>query len=140
MQIKIKKLKENVKLPSYAHSGDVGMDLYSLENKILNPGEHYIFYHGFALEFPEGYAAIVKDKSSVSKALLHTMGGVFDSGYRGEYNTHLVNLGTETYTIEIGDKISQLIIYPVVIAQLEEVQGLTDSSRGAGAFGSTGKK
>jgi dUTP pyrophosphatase len=140
MKIKIKKLKENAKLPSYAHPGDVGMDLYSLEDKILKPGEHYIFFHGFALEFEEGYAAIVKDKSGISKANLHTMGGVFDAGYRGEYNTHLVNLGTEPYTIEEGDKVSQLIIYPVAIAELEETDNLSDSSRGTGNFGSTGRK
>lgn len=140
MKIKIKKLKENAKLPKYHHFGDVGMDLYSMEEKVLMPGEHYFFYHGFALEFPEGYAAIVKDKSSISKIGLHTMGGVFDAGYRGEYNTHLVNLSDEPYTIEVGDKVSQLIIYPVVIAELEEVDVLSESARGEGAFGSTGRK
>ncbi len=140
MQIKIKKLKEDAKLPKYHHPGDVGMDLYAMETVTIKPGEHYRLWHGFALEFPVGYAAIVKDKSSISKALLHTMGGVFDSGYRGEYNTHLVNLGTEPYTIEEGDKVSQLIIYPVEIAELEEVEELSDSERGTNGFGSTGKK
>lgn len=140
MRIKIKKLKENAKLPKYHHPGDVGMDLYSMEEKILVPGEHYFFYHGFALDFPEGYAAVVKDKSSISKAGLHTMGGVFDAGYRGEYNTHLVNLSDKPYTIEEGDKVAQLIIYPVIIAELEEAGELSDSSRGTGAFGSTGRK
>ena len=140
MKVKIKKLKENAKLPQYMHPGDVGMDLYSMEEKTLVPGEHHFFYHGFALEFPEGYAAVVKDKSGISKIGLHTMGGVFDAGYRGEYNTHLVNLSDKPYTIEMGDKVAQLIIYPVAIAQLEEVNELSDSSRGTGAFGSTGRK
>lgn len=140
MKIKIKKLKPNVKLPKYHHPGDVGMDLYSTEDKILKPGEHHIFFHGFGLEFPEGYAAVVKDKSGISKANLHTMGGVYDAGFRGEYNTHLVNLGKEPYTIEEGDKVSQLIIYPVEIAELEEVSELSESARGTGNFGSTGKK
>ncbi len=140
MKISIKKLNEKAKMPSYAHPGDVGLDLYSLEQKILMPGEHHIFSHGFALEFPEGYAAIVKDKSSISKAGLHTMGGVFDAGYRGEYNTHLVNLSDKPYTFEVGDKTSQLIIYPVAIAEIEEMNELSDSSRGEGRFGSTGKK
>ena len=140
MKIKIKKLKENAKLPKYHHPGDVGMDLYAMEKVTIKPREHYRLWHGFAMEFPEGYAAIVKDKSSISKALLHTMGGVFDAGYRGEYNTHLVNLGTEPYTIEEGDKVSQLIIYPVVIAELEEANELSESARGEGMFGSTGKK
>ena len=140
MKIKIKNLKENAKLPTYAHPGDVGMDLYSLETVTIPPMGHYIFWHGFALEFPEGYAAIVKDKSSISKAGLHQMGGVFDAGYRGEYNTHLVNLSGEPYTVEEGDKVSQLIIYPVVIAELEETDTLSESERGEGMFGSTGKK
>lgn len=140
MEIKIKKLKDDVKLPNYANIGDVGMDLYSLENITLKPGEHHIFFHGFAMEFTNGYAAIVKDKSSISKAGMHTMGGVYDAGYRGEYNTHLVNLSDKEYTFEKGDKVSQLIIYPVAIAELIEVDNLSDSKRGTGAFGSTGKK
>jgi dUTP pyrophosphatase len=140
MKIKIKKLKENAKLPKYHHPGDVGMDLYSMEEVKIPPMGHHRFYHGFAMEFEEGFAAVVKDKSSISKAGLHTMGGVFDAGYRGEYNTHLVNLGSEPYTVEEGDKVSQLIIYPVVIAELEETDNLNDSSRGQGAFGSTGRK
>jgi dUTP pyrophosphatase len=140
MKIKVKKLKENTKLPKYAHPGDVGMDMYAMETVTIQPGEHYRFWHGFALEFEVGYAAIVKDKSSISKAGLHTMGGVFDAGYRGEYNTHLVNLSSDPYTIEEGDKVSQLIIYPVAIAELEETDTLSESARGEGMFGSTGKK
>ena len=140
MQIKVKKLKDNAKLPMYAHPGDVGMDLYSMETVTVAPGEHVRLWHGFAMEFEEGFAAIVKDKSSISKAGLHTMGGVFDAGYRGEYNTHLVNLGSEPYTIEAFDKVSQLIIYPVVIAELQETDTLSGSARGEGKFGSTGRK
>lgn len=140
MKIKIKKLKDDAQLPSYAHPGDVGMDLYAMEEIVIPPMGHARIWHGFAMEFPDGYAAIIKDKSSISKAFLHTMGGVFDAGFRGEYNTHLVNLGNESYTVEKGDKVSQLIIYPVVIGELEEVTDLSDSSRGLGAFGSTGRK
>lgn len=140
MKIKIKKLKDGVKLPSYALPGDVGMDMYAMETVTIHPMEHVRLYHGFAMEFPVGYAAIVKDKSSISKKGLHTMGGVFDAGYRGEYNTHLVNLSNVAITIEVGDKVSQLIIYPVAIAELEEVDELTETERGTGAFGSTGKK
>ncbi|MCC7004381.1 dUTP diphosphatase [Candidatus Nomurabacteria bacterium] len=140
MEIKIKRLKEEAKLPSYAHPGDVGMDIYSLEHKTLAPGEHHIFFVGFSMEFPVGYAGIVADKGSISKVGLHTMGGVYDAGYRGEYNIHLVNLSDKPYTIEKGDKIAQVIIYPVEIPTLKEVAELSDSSRGHGRFGSTGKK
>lgn len=140
MEIKIKRMNAAAILPTYAHPGDVGMDLYSLETYILKPAERKIFAVGFALEFPEGYAAIVKDKSSLPRnAGIHTMGGVFDAGYRGEYNVQLINLGQEPYTIEKGNKIAQLVIFPVVIGNLKEVAELSDSSRGAGQFGSTGK-
>lgn len=140
MRIKIKKLKDGMKLPSYAHSGDVGMDLYAMETYTIEPGGHHFFWHGFAMEFPIGYTAMVVDKSGISKSGLHTMGGVFDAGYRGEYNTHLVNLSDKSYTVEEGDKVSQLVIVPVAIVEIEEADTLSESSRGLGAFGSTGKK
>lgn len=140
MQIKIKRLKPEAILPTYAHPGDVGMDLYSLDDYLLKPGERKVFDLGFAAEFETGYAAIVKDKSSLPKnGGIHTMGGVFDAGYRGEYNVQLINLGQEPYEIKKGHKIAQLIIYPVIIAELTEVDELTDSSRGDGRFGSTGR-
>ena len=139
MKIKIKKLHPDAKLPSYAHPGDVGLDLYSLEEYTLEPGERKIFSVGFAMEFSAGYAAIIKDKSGISKSGLHTFGGVYDAGFRGEYNVGLVNLGTKPYHFEKGHKLAQLIIFPVVIADLEEAAELTDSSRGTGQYGSTGK-
>ena len=140
MKLKIKKLKDDAKLPSYALPGDVGLDMYAMETVTLAPGQHHRFWHGFALEFPTGYAALVKDKGSISKAGLHTMGGIYDAGYRGEYNTHIVNLGDTPYTVETGDKVSQLILFPVMIAELEETDTLGESERGEGRFGSTGKK
>ncbi len=140
MQIKIKRLHPDAKLPNFAREGDVGLDLYSLEEKTLQPGEHAILFTGFALEFPNGYAAIVKDKSSVSKAGLHTMGGVFDAGYRGEYNVHLVNLSDTAYTVEKGDKIAQIVMLKVEHPEIIEVDELSESERGTGGFGSTGKK
>ncbi len=140
MELRIKKLNKETKLPTYAHPGDVGLDLYSMEELVLNPGQRHIFFVGFALEFPEGHAAIVKDKSGLPKNFgIHTMGGVFDAGYRGEYNVNLVNLGNEPYHIHKGDKIAQLVIFPVVIAKLIEATELSDTSRGEGRFGSTGK-
>lgn len=140
MKIKVKKLKAEAKLPTYHHEGDVGMDLYSMEEVIIPPMGHHRFWHGFALEFPVGYAGIIKDKSSISKAGLHSMGGVFDAGFRGEYNTHLVNLSDKEYKVEVGDKVAQLVLFPVAIAELEEVDSLTETSRGEGGFGSTGRK
>jgi dUTP pyrophosphatase len=141
MQIKIKKLNPEMKLPTYGHPGeDAGLDLFSMEDYELQVGERKIFNCGFALELPTGYVAIVKDKSSLPRNEgLHTMGGVFDSGFRGEYNVLLINLGQQAYKIAKGHKIAQLVILPVVTAELVESEELADSSRGDGQFGSTGK-
>lgn len=140
MKIKIKRLKSKAILPQYAHPGDVGMDLFSLEDYELKPGERKKFDLGFALEFETGYAAIVKDKGGPPlKYGTHTMGGVFDAGYRGEYNVMLINLGSENVEIKQGQKIAQLVVYPVVIADLQETDKLGDSARGEGRHGSTGE-
>lgn len=140
MIIKLKKTRDDALLPTYGHPGDVGMDVYAHEDVVINPGEHARIYNGFAMEFPHGYAAIVKDKSSISKAGLHTMGGVFDAGYRGEYNVHLVNLSDKPYRVEKGDKVAQILIIPTEQAEFEVVEELSSSERGEGAFGSTGRK
>jgi dUTP pyrophosphatase len=141
LKVKIKKLYLEVKLPAYAHFGDAGMDLYSLEDKVLEPGERHLFFLGFALEFPDGFVALVKDKGGPpTKFGLHTMGGVFDSSYRGEYNVVLIDLGQEPYRVEKGDKIAQLIILPCECAELTEVDELSQISRGKGRHGSSGIK
>jgi dUTP pyrophosphatase len=137
--VKIKMLNPEAKMPGYALPGDVGMDVYALETVTVEPGAHHRFMNGFALEFPAGYAAIVKDKSSISKAGLHTMGGVFDAGYRGEYNVHLVNLSLKPYTVEKGHKVAQIVFIPIVQAKLIQTEELNSSERGTGGFGSTGK-
>lgn len=140
MKIKIKKIYPDAKMPSYALPGDVGLDIFSREETCtLQPGERKNFFCGFALEFPIGYAAIIKDKSGMANKGLHALGGVYDSGYRGEYNVILVNLNNEPHTIEKGQKLAQLIIFPVAIGELEEVDELSESERGDGKFGSTGK-
>ncbi|MAF13375.1 MAG: dUTP diphosphatase [Parcubacteria group bacterium] len=140
MKVKIKKLNTEAVIPSYAHPGDVGLDLYALDDYSLQPGERKIFDLGFALEFETGYVAFVKDKSSLPKnGGVHTMAGVYDAGYRGEYNVNLINLGNEIYQINKGDKIAQLVIMPVIKADLEETENLSNTSRGEGRFGSTGK-
>ncbi len=140
MQIHIQPLVADLKFPSYAHPGDVGLDLYARESAVIQPGERKLFMLGFALEFPEGYVALVKDKSSVSWGLgLHCIGGVFDAGYRGEYNVGLVNIGKDSATIKEGQKIAQLVIQPIIHANLVVSETLSDTSRGTGSFGSTGE-
>ncbi len=139
MEIKIKKLQPDAIIPSYAHPGDVGMDLYSREDYVLEPNSSHLFDIGIAMEFAEGYGAIVMDKGSVAKQGVHTMGGVFDAGYRGTYMIHLFNHGKKPFEVKKGQKIAQILILPVQIPKLTEVDELSDSARGDGRFGSTGK-
>ncbi|PIR76322.1 MAG: dUTP diphosphatase [Candidatus Magasanikbacteria bacterium CG10_big_fil_rev_8_21_14_0_10_42_10] len=139
MNIYLKKLDPEAKLPQYAHPGDVGMDFFSLEAYTLKPGEQRVFKTGIAMEFPIGFAAIVKDKGGMANAGIHTMGGVFDAGYRGEYLIQLINHSDTVFSVEKGRKIAQIIIFPVEIPTLEEVEELSESARGEGRYGSTGK-
>jgi dUTP pyrophosphatase len=138
MVLKVKRLKGDAVLPHYAHPGDVGLDLYSVDAGVVVPGERKLFFCGFALEFSNGYAAIVKDRGSMARKGLHALGGVFDAGFRGEYNVMLYNVADTPYEVRKGDKIAQLVIVPVEIADVQEVEGLSESSRGLGQFGSTG--
>ena len=140
MEIKYKKLDPQAITPNYAMPGDAGMDLFSIEEYEIKPNERYAYKTGITLEIPKGYAGIVKDKSGLAKKHgLHVLGGVFDSGYRGEYRITLVNLNDEPYKIEEGQKVAQVLIYPVITAKLEEVQEVSESKRGEGKWGSTGK-
>jgi dUTP pyrophosphatase len=140
MEVKVKRLKDDAKLPCYAHPGDIGMDVYSLEEVTIQPGERHLFYLGFAMEFPEGYGGFMKDKGSTSfKYGLHVMGGVYDAGYRGEYNVYLINLSDKPAQIEKHQKIAQFVLFPVSISTITETDTLADSSRGEGRHGSTGK-
>ncbi len=140
MKLQFKQLHPDAKLPSYAHSTDAGMDLYTLEQLVFQPGEQKIIPIGIAINLPVGYAALVWDKSSVgiSKGI-KSLGGVFDSGYTGEMIISLINLSHQIQVIEKGAKCAQLLIQKVEYCNIEWTDTLVDSSRGEGGFGSTGK-
>jgi len=140
MELKIKKLTRGVVLPSYAHQGDAGLDLYANEDYLLKPGERHLFKLGFATEFPEGYVGLIKDKSGLAlKTGLTVLAGVIDAGYRGEWGVVLLNTGSKAYQIKKGDKIAQCIFQKVEQAQIKIVNELSSHSRGEGGFGSTGR-
>ncbi len=140
LTIKIKKIHPDAIVPKYAHYGDAGMDLFSTQTIILHPGERVQIPTGIAIELPEDYVSLVWDKSGLShKHGLKTVGGVIDSGYRGEYMVGMINLGAADYTIEKGHKVAQVLIQKVEHPQIEIVEELSDSSRGEGGFGSSGK-
>jgi len=139
MEIKIKKLNPEAKIPQFALKGDVGMDLYSAEEVVIRPGERISCKTGIAMKIPDGYAALIWDKSGPShKFGIKTLGGVFDSNYTGEYMIGLVNLGKEDYKIEKGQKIAQVLFQKIEIPEILEVDELEKTNRGTGAFGSTG--
>ncbi len=140
MQIKIKKLHPDAKLPCFAHSTDAGMDLFTVEDITIPPGEHRLVKTGVAIVFPEGYTALVWDKGGIAnKRHLKTVGGVFDTDYRGEYLIGLYNFGTEPQAFAVGDKIAQLLIQKVEHPEIFEVTELDETARGEGKFGSTGR-
>lgn len=139
MNIHVKKLHPEAIVPAFAHPGDAGMDLYSVEDMVLEPGERRSVPTGIAIALPDGYVSLVWDKSGVShKFGVKTLGGVLDSGYRGEYLIGLINLGQENFEIKKGQKIAQLLIQKVERPDITVVDELDETSRGAGGFGSTG--
>jgi dUTP pyrophosphatase len=138
VEIKIKKLRSDAKVPSYANPGDAGMDIYSVEDLILPPKHRAKIKTGISIELPKGYVSLVWDKSGVGSKGIKVLGGVLDSGYRGEYIIMLVNLSSENFEIKKGQKVAQILIQKVESPKIKVVDSLTDSKRGAGGFGSSG--
>ena len=139
--MKVKRLSEKAKLPTKAHLGDLGYDLYANEGIAIFPNETKIVKTGIAIQFPEGYGGFIKDRSSVAtKRGLHVVAGVIDNGYIGEICVALYN-GTDSLThITSGEKISQLVLIPTVDFEVEEVDEVISSDLRADAgFGSTGR-
>jgi dUTP pyrophosphatase len=135
----IQKLDPAAKVPTRAYEHDAGLDLFALERHTLQPGEGRIFKTGIAIEISPGFVGLVWDRSSMGKKGIKTMGGVIDSGYRGEVGVILWNISKEPQEIMSGDKIAQLLIQPISTPQTKEVEILSSSERGVGGFGSSGK-
>lgn len=145
MEIRIKKLNEDAKLPTYGSEYAAGADLYALptEDVIIAPGETKLIHTGIALELPIGYAGLIYARSGLaSKKGLAPANkvGVIDCDYRGEVMVALHNHGAEPQTITGAERIAQLVITPYITATFLEAEELSDTARGAGGFGSTGNK
>jgi dUTP pyrophosphatase len=139
VNIKVKKLKFNAIIPSYAHIGDAGLDLYSCEDYTVPAGKRQLVSTGIAMELPEGYFSSIRGKSGLAaKKGISILGGIIEYTYRGEYGVIVLNTGEEDFVIKAGDKVAQVIIAPVATAEVEEVLELSETVRGTGAFGSTG--
>ena len=138
--MKVKRLSENSVLPTKAHAGDLGYDLYASEEVVLMAGQTKLVPTGIAIQFPEGYGGLLRDRSSVAtKRNLFVVAGVIDNGYIGEIMIALHNSTDGYERIMVGEKIAQLILIPTVNFTVEEVDELVSADeRGTGGFGSTG--
>lgn len=129
-------------LPAYATPGSAGMDVVAAEDVTLAPGARHAVATGFALAIPPGHEVQVRPRSGL--ALKHGVTclntpGTIDSDYRGEVKVILTNLGAEPFEVVRGERIAQLVPAVVLAAELQEVEMLDDTARGAGGFGSTGR-
>jgi dUTP pyrophosphatase len=143
VELKVAKLKAEARLPSRAHEGDAGLDLYACEPAHLGPGERWSVGTGIAVEIPPGHGGLVLPRSGLARAhgiALVNAPGLIDSGYRGELRVLLLNTDpAEIFRVEPGDRIAQLLIVPVALAEPVEAEALSESARGDGGFGSSGR-
>lgn len=137
--LKVKKLNTSAKLPTRAHSTDVGLDIYSLEGAIVKPGEGKVFSTGIAAEFLPGCVGMLTDRSSMAKTGFKLAGGIIDPGYTGELKVVLRNITNGDLNVQQGDRIAQLLIIPVQTPEVELVEELNNSERADRGFGSSGK-
>lgn len=142
MTLAFKRVHPDAVLPAYAHPGDAGMDLKSVESLTLAPGARALVHTGLVALLPPGYEAQVRPRSGLALksgvTVLNTPGTV-DAGYRGEIGVILVNLGETAFEVKTGDRIAQLVIAPVTVAEVVEAEEIDRTDRGAGGFGSTGR-
>lgn len=141
MKIKVIRLAEAARIPEYAHEGDSGMDLCAVAACTIFPGKTALIKTGIAIELPANTEAQVRPRSGL--ALKHGITvlnapGTVDAGYRGEIAVILINHGQQPFQVEAGMRIAQMVIVPIIRAEVELVAELSNSGRGEGGFGSTG--
>lgn len=138
LRIGVERLHPEARIPYSSAAGDAGYDLYGLDRAYLNPGERRLFPTGIALSIPEGYVGLIKPRSGLAhKQGIDVLGGVIDSGYRGDVGVILINTSREPVQIDAGQRIAQLVVQPVMELEFTE-RKLATTERGAGGFGSTG--
>jgi dUTP pyrophosphatase len=137
------RLNEEARLPQRAHDGDAGLDLHASEAAHLGPGERWSIGTGIAIEVPPGHAGLVLPRSGLAREhgiTLVNSPGLIDASYRGEVRVLLINTDpAETFRIAVGDRIAQLVIAPIAVADVVEADALTETGRGDGGFGSSGR-
>ena len=141
MTVSFKRLVPEAVLPAYAHPGDAGLDLCSVESLVIPAGGRSLVRTGLKMALPAGYEAQVRPRSGLALkrgvTVLNTPGTI-DEGSRGEIGVVLANFGDEDFRVETGDRIAQMVIAPVTRAEISETDELDATDRGEGGFGSTG--
>ena len=141
MTVKFLRIDPSAVLPSYAHPGDAGMDVRSVEEFVLDPGCRRLVRTGLVMVLPPGFEAQVRPRSGLALkngVIVLNSPGTIDEGYRGEVGVILANFGAEPFKVEKGAKIAQIVIAPCTRAEIEETSETGDTERGEGGFGSTG--
>lgn len=143
MKVAVKKLSSDAVLPSLGSAYAAGADLYSIEELTLAPGETKLVHTGLAMEIPVGYGGFIFARSGLAtkKGLAPANKvGVVDADYRGEIMVALHNHGTQPQTVEKGERVAQMVLMPFLAAEYFETEELSDTARGDGGFGSSGRK
>lgn len=141
MKVEIVKTDKELPTPTYAHHGDAGMDLYSVLDTVLKPGERKLIPCGLKLAIPYGFEAQIRPRSGL--ALKHGISiintpGTIDHQYRGELAVLMINHGNEPFSVTRAMRIAQIVFNKVELVHLEEVDALSETARGEGGYGSTG--
>lgn len=140
VRLLVRRLDPAALLPRYGRPGDAGLDLFAAEQFDLAPGARHLFGTGIAIAVPDGYVGLVWDRSGLAvSAGLTTMGGVIDATYRGEVRVPLLNTGDAPYTVQVGDRIGQLLVQALPMVDVVEMDALDDTHRGSAGFGSSGR-
>ena len=141
MELLVKLLDSKAIIPSYAHEGDAGLDLYSIDSVLINPGEHKLIHTGISIQLPSNTEAQIRPRSGLALkhgiTVLNTPGTI-DEGYRGEIGVIIINHGSSPFAVECGMKIAQMVIKPIIRVTVKSTDDLSDSERDKGGFGSTG--
>jgi len=138
----VRRLDPDLPLPNYAHPGDAGLDLFAADTTVLQPGERALVPCGIAVAIPEGHVGLVHPRSGLAVdhgLTLLNAPGTIDSGYRGELKVLLINHGQGSVEVRHGERIAQLLLVPVTLVDVREVDRLDTTTRGTAGFGSTGR-
>jgi len=138
MELKVRCIHPDARIPAYGHPGDAGLDLFSVADHELGPAAAFAVPTGIQVAIPAGFVGLIWDKSGIALNGVHRLAGVIDAGYRGEILVVMINLGKQPFIIHKGMKVAQMLVQPVASVTVLHSETLDDTSRGTRGFGSTG--